>query len=84
MNKKQQKTLAAIFAVPAPKTLLWADVESLFLTIGRKIVEGDGARVRFIKDNVMAYFHRPHPQKEIHRYQVNIAKEYLTKLGVIP
>jgi hypothetical protein len=84
MNRKQQKTLVAIFAAPAPKTLPWADIESLLLAIGCKIIVGDGSRVRFIKDDMMIYFHRPHPQKEVHQYQVKAAKEYLIKLGVTP
>jgi hypothetical protein len=84
MNRKQQKTLLAIFAMPAPKTLPWADIESLLLAIGCKVIDGDGSQVRFVKDDVITYFHRPHPQKEVHQYQIKAAKEYLIKLGVTP
>ena len=84
MNNRQQKTLAAIFAHPMPKTMVWADIEALLLAIGCKVIEGDGSRVRFIRDDVIGYFHRPHPKKEAAPYQIRDAKTFLTKLGVEP
>jgi len=84
MNSRQRKTLAAIFSNPTPKTMVWADIESLLLAIGCKIIEGEGSRVRFIRDDLIGYFHRPHPKKEAEPYQIRNAKTYLTKLGVEP
>jgi len=84
MNNRQQKTLAAIFSNPMPKTMVWDDIEALMLAIGCKIIEGDGSRVRFIRDDVIGYFHRPHPKKEAAPYQIRDAKMFLTKLGVEP
>ncbi|MCL2043628.1 MAG: type II toxin-antitoxin system HicA family toxin [Treponema sp.] len=84
MNNKQRKTLAAIFSNPTPKTMVWADIEALLLAIGCEIIEGDGSRVRFIRDNVIGYFHRPHQKKEAAPYQIRDAKTFLTKLGVEP
>ena len=84
MNSRQRKTLAAIFSNPTPKSLAWADIESLLLAVGCVVVEGGGSRVRFIKDDVMGYFHRPHPKKEAAEYQVRDAKTFLIKLKVTP
>ena len=84
MNSRHRKTLTAIFSNPTPKTLLWADIEALLLAIGCEIIEGDGSRVRFIRDDVMGYFHRPHPKKEAAPYQIRDAKTFLTKLEVTP
>ena len=84
MNSKHRKTLAAIFSSPTPKSLPWADIEALLIAVGCQVVEGDGSRVRFIKDEVMAYFHRPHPNKEAAAYQVRDARAFLEKLGIQP
>ena len=84
MNSRHRKTLAAIFSSPTPKSLAWADIEALLVAVGCVIVEGDGSRVRFIKDDVMGYFHRPHPKKEAAAYQVRDARTFLEKLGIRP
>lgn len=84
MNSKQRKTLAAIFSEPTSGSIEWNAIENLLLASGCKVVEGDGSRVRFVKDGIVAAFHRPHPAKEAKRYQVRDARDYLTKLGVTP
>ena len=84
MNSKQRKTLIAVFANPVSASIAWADIESLLAGSGCEIIEGAGSRVRFAKSGVVAGFHRPHPAKEAKRYQVCDARDYLTKLGVMP
>ena len=84
MNKRQAKTLWAIFTDPVPGTIAWAAIEHLLVAIGCEVIEGRGSRVRFHKDGVVASFHRPHPAKEAKHYQVRDAREYLTKLGIRP
>jgi HicA toxin of bacterial toxin-antitoxin, len=84
MNASHKKTLQAIYAVPTPSTLEWKKIESLFLSLGAQTIEGNGSRVRFELNGVVATFHRPHPQKEAKPYQVRDAKEFLTQLGVKP
>ena len=84
MNNRQRKTLAAIFSRPTPKTMAWDDIEALLLAVGCKVIEGDGSRVRFIRDDVIGYFHRPHPKKEAAPYQIRDARTFLTKLGEEP
>ena len=84
MNSRHRKTLTTIFSNPTPKTMVWADIEALLLALGCVVLEGDGSRVRFIKDDIVGYFHRPHPKKEAAPYQIRDAKIFLTKLGVEP
>jgi hypothetical protein len=84
MNSSQKKTLEAIFFAPTPSTLEWRKIESLFVAVGAKVIEGNGSRVRFELNGVVASFHRPHPEKEAKPYQVKDAKEFLSQAGVQP
>jgi len=84
MNGKQRKTLAAVFNEPSSGTIAWADIESLLVSVGCRVIEGSGSRVRFDREGEIAAFHRPHPDKEAKRYQVRDARAYLERLGVKP
>lgn len=84
MNSKHRRTLQAVFAEPVSGTIAWADVESLLKAAGAETVEGSGSRVRFVKGDAIATFHRPHPAKEAKRYQVRDARDFLTQIGVKP
>jgi len=84
MNARQRRTLEAVFAEPVRANLAWTDIESLLTSIGCRLIEGAGSRVRFESKGVVATFHRPHPAKEAKRYQVRDARDFLVKLGVRP
>lgn len=84
MNSKHRKTLAAVFRDPVSGTINWSDVESLLVGAGAEVVEGSGSRVRFVKDGIVATFHRPHPAREAKRYQVRDARAFLQAIGVTP
>ena len=84
MNSKHTKTLSAIFKTPVSGTLEWAAIEGLLLAIGCDVIEGSGSRVWFVRENIVASFHRPYPAKEAKRYQVRDARDYLIALGVTP
>ena len=84
MNGTHQKTLAAIFASPAPKNLEWARIESLLIGCGCEIYEGRGSRVSFSKGKHALDAHRPHPGKEAKPYQVRDARRFLENIGVTP
>jgi hypothetical protein len=84
MNARQTRTLAALFRHPTPASIEWADIEALLLAVGCRLVEGSGSRVRFVKDEFVETFHRPHPAKEAKRYQARAARDYLIRLGVKP
>jgi hypothetical protein len=76
--------LNAIFSTPVPATLEWRLIEALFIALGAKAIEGSGSRVRFVLNNIIATFHRPHPQKEAKPYQVRDAKNFLQQAGITP
>ena len=82
MNSKHRKTLEAIFSEPVPKSLEWSRIESLFVALGVSIIEGDGSRVRFLLNNVVGSFHRPHPSTEAKPYQVRDARHFLEQAGI--
>lgn len=84
MNSKHRKTLAAVFAAQPSARLAWADIESLLVAAGARVVEGRGSRVRFVAGTLVATFHRPHPEKEAKPYQIRAAKEFLAEIGVKP
>lgn len=84
MNARHARTLAAVFQTPTPANVEWAAIEALLLSVGCALVEGRGSRVRFVKDDLIETFHRPHPAKEAKRYQVRAARDYLIRLGVTP
>jgi hypothetical protein len=84
MNTKQSKTLKIIFSRPASNALEWNRIEALFQSLGARTVEGDGSRVRFELNGVVATFHRPHPDKEAKPYQIRDARTFLEQAGVTP
>lgn len=84
MNSKHKKTLKAVFKTPVSGTLAWNDIENLLIAAGAQVVDGAGSRVRFVKDNTVATFHRPHPAKEAKRYQVRDARAFLETIGIKP
>ncbi|MCK6561024.1 type II toxin-antitoxin system HicA family toxin [candidate division KSB1 bacterium] len=84
MNRQHQKTLKEIFKTPIPSSLEWRRIETLFVALGARVIEGSGARVRFELHNVIATFHRPHPRKEAKPYQVRDARRFLEQLGIKP
>ncbi len=84
MNSKQKRTLAAIFKDPVTASMVWKEIESLLISAGADVIEGNGSRVRFHKDGIIATFHRPHPKKEAKPYQVRDARTFLKQMGVEP
>ena len=84
MKKSHRKAFELIFSHPVPTNLEWRRIESLFLALGAVSVEGSGSRVRFFLNDVVATFHRPHPEKEAKPYQVRDARTFLENAGVQP
>ena len=84
MNSRQRKTLHAVFSAPVPKTLAWADIESLLGSLGAKKVNRDGSAVSFALNGARLDVHRPHPQKEAKPYVVRNTAQFLTLAGVKP
>ena len=84
MNSSQKKTLLALFKHPVPSNLEWRRIESLFDALGARRIEGDGSRVRFVLNGMLASFHRPHPNKEAKPYQIKDARDFLLLAGILP
>lgn len=82
MNKKQRKTFDAIFATPIRHNIVWDDVVSLIETLGGKVIQGNGSRVRFSLNGVSLNIHSPHPQKELKRYQVKDVHTFLLRAEI--
>jgi hypothetical protein len=84
MNTKQKKTLLAIFTKPTLSHIAWKDIENLMLALGSKIKEGKGSAGVFILEKKVFPFHRPHPQKEAKRYQIEDLRKFLSERGITP
>ncbi len=84
MNRKQHKTLLALFAEPTRANIRWDDVVALFRTLGGDVTEGRGSRVRVALNGRRATFHEPHPEKEIGKKAVADVREFLEEAGFQP
>lgn len=84
MNTKHRKTLAALFAKPTSASMVFADIEALVKALGGSVTEREGSRVRIELHGEVWRCHRPHPDKEAKRYQVEEARELLERAGVQP
>lgn len=84
MKAKYRRTLEAIFAVPTRGGIAFSDIETLVITIGGMVREGEGSRVVFELKGSRRYLHRPHPGKEAKKYQVEELREWFRHLEVKP
>ena len=84
LNNKQRKTLEAIFQRPTRASIVWADIEKLLKALGGQISEGKGSAITVILNDGVLYIHRPHPQKEAKKYQVDDTRAFLEMLGIRP
>jgi predicted RNA binding protein YcfA (HicA-like mRNA interferase family) len=84
MNSRQRKSLEALFRDPPPLGMEWSDIEALLVALGATIVEGRGSRVRFVLNQAVATFHRPHPSKDAKPCQVQDARSFLEQAGITP
>lgn len=84
MNSRHRKTLVAVFTEPVSPSIVWSDIENLLVALECNMIEGSSSRVRFEKDGLVVFFHRPHPGKEAKRHHVRDARLFLQRLGVGP
>ena len=82
MNRKQQRTINAIFNDPVRSNIPWLDIEELFRGLGAEVSEGSGSRVRVYLNGVRAVFHRPHPEKETDKGAVKSVRRFLQEAGI--
>lgn len=82
MNRKQRNVFDSIFKTPTLSTIKFSDIEKLLISLGADVIEGRGSRVAFVFPNSLKWEeHRPHPNKEAKKYQVESARRFLQKLG---
>lgn len=84
MRKKHADTLNAIFHNPVLSSVRWKDIEILFVSLGARVDEGRGSRVRIFLNDRVAVFHRPHPQKETDKGALMSVRRFLEEAGVKP
>jgi hypothetical protein len=84
VNSKHRKTLRAIFAKPTSPSIVFSSIESLIVALGGDVMEREGSRVKISLKGEQWRCHRPHPGKEAKRYQVEEAREFLERVGVVP
>lgn len=84
LNTRNQTTLEAIFAEPAPSDLRWSRIEALFAALGATISERKGSRIAVQLEGRKAVFHRPHPKPTTKQWAVKAVRDFLTSAGVAP
>lgn len=84
MNRRQRRTLAAIFENPVRADVAWAEIESMLRALGAEVSEGRGSRVRIVLNGVRAVFHRPHPQPDTDKGALRSMRRFLTEAGITP
>lgn len=77
LNRKQRKTLAAVFENPIRSDILWSDIVGLFEALGATVTQGRGSRIRIYLNGVRAVFHEPHPEKVTDKGSVKSVREFL-------
>ena len=82
MNNKSKKTYKRILQDPVQSNIEWSDIEALFISLGAKISEGSGSRVRVELNDERAVFHRPHPESTTDKGAVKSVRRFLENAGV--
>ncbi len=83
LNRKQTKLIENIFAVPTRANIRFSDIEKLLTSLGAEKLEGRGSRVAFVMPSGLKWeAHRPHPQKEARKYQVETLRDFLSRLEI--
>jgi len=82
VSKRHDKTLNAIFTVPTLASLKFGDIEKLLLSYGAVITEGRGSQISFELRGHKLFLHRPHPEKEAMKYQVEAVRDFLILIGI--
>ncbi|MBR6347408.1 MAG: type II toxin-antitoxin system HicA family toxin [Spirochaetales bacterium] len=82
MNNYQRKTYEQIFENPIRSNVEWKDIERLLVSLGAKITEGNGSRIRIELNGERAVFHRPHPERVTDKGAVKAMRQFLLNAGV--
>ena len=82
MNSKQKKVYEAIFKNPVQSDIEWQEIENLLHSLGTKISEGNGSRIRIELKGERAVFHRPHPEKVTDTGAIKSMRKFLENAGI--
>ena len=82
MNSKQKKVYQRIFKNPVQSDIEWKDIEKFLESLGAKIYEGNGSRVRIELKGERAVFHRLHPEKVTDKGAVKSMRRFPENAGV--
>ena len=74
---KKEKLLKRFLELPLRSDLTYPQLEILLISLGYKKVEGDGSRVKFLKDTTPIIIHKPHPGNILKKYVVKQLQEIL-------
>ena len=82
MNSKQKKVYERIVKNSVQSDIEWKDIEKFLESLGAKISEGNGSRVRIELNGERAVFHRPHPERVTDKGAVKSMRRFLDNAGV--
>lgn len=82
---KHAKTLQKLTLLPTPSNVKWDELKSALESLGYKLQEGDGSRVKFVHSTTkdVISLHRPHPNPEVKRYVIRSIVEQLRSNGYL-
>jgi len=81
---KKEKLIARLKT--RPKDFKFNEAKTLMGLCGYTVSNAgktSGSQIYFTRQNKAFYMHKPHPQKELHMYQVNAILEELKEEGLI-
>ena len=81
---KKEKLIARLKS--KPRDFKFSEAKTLMSLCGYSISNAgrtSGSQVYFTRDNKVFYMHKPHPQKELHVYQVSAIVTELEQEGLI-
>jgi HicA toxin of bacterial toxin-antitoxin, len=84
MNRKHQKTLAALFAEPTRANITWNDVHALLIHLGAIAVTRGGSMFSFTLNKSRVVLHRPHPGDQLTKPGVRSVRDFLKDAGITP
>jgi hypothetical protein len=84
MNVKHRRTIKAVFTVPTRSNIRFSNIGALIAALRGEVREGAGSRVVFELKGKRLYVHRPHPGREVKKYQVEEVREFSRSLEIQP
>ena len=82
MNAKYEKTLERVFSKPTQANIKWRDIETMLVSLGAEIKEGNGSRIRVQLNGEITSFHRPHPKPDAKKGAIDSVRRFLIEAGV--